>query len=138
MTTTIAQPRLSGGVNIAMKVPAGRYDETVRFYRDVLGFPVRETDTGTPSVARTHRVEFGPNVLWLDLVEGIERPELFLEIRSTDVERTTNDLLAEGIRTEDELEDLGEVDTPVHWIRDPAGTVLLLAERPLVDGPVGE
>ncbi|MGD8293677.1 MAG: VOC family protein [Desulfobacterales bacterium] len=32
------KPKFSPGKNIAMKVPTHEYDNTVAFYRDILGF----------------------------------------------------------------------------------------------------
>lgn len=63
--------RFKGGVNIAMKIPPEKYDETVAFYRDILLFDVEEVPITHPTVLATHRLEFGPNILWLDCVKGI-------------------------------------------------------------------
>ena len=55
MTATI-----KGGFNIAMKVPLHQFDETVRFYRDVVG--LEPYDEKAPEIG----FKLGPNRLWID------------------------------------------------------------------------
>lgn len=125
-----ATPRFTGGVNIAMKIPKEDYEETVDFYRDVLRLDVKEVaETGTPTVSRTHSVQFGPNTLWLDCVDRYSQKDIWLELRTDNLDAATSRLAAAGIPTCDEIEDLPDMDVAGHWIKDPAGTVHLLAER---------
>lgn len=57
----MTSPRFTGGVNIAMKIPAADYERTVAFYRDTLRMELEEVaDTGAPTVSRSHTVDFGP------------------------------------------------------------------------------
>ena len=49
-----------GGFNIAMKVPPHQFDETVRFYRDVVG--LEPYDEKAPEIG----FKLGPNRLWID------------------------------------------------------------------------
>lgn len=124
---TPRSPTFTGGLNIAMKIPRADYDPTVAFYRDVLGLAVtEEANTGAPTVARTHRVPFGPNTLWLDCVESHSRSDIWLELRTDDVDGATARLSDAGIEPCDEIEPLSDPAGPYHWIRDPAGTVHLL------------
>lgn len=67
-------PQFSGGRNIAMKVPPHVWEETVTFYRDILG--LRQIDTHLPEVV----FAFGANQLWIDKVDGLSQAELWLEI----------------------------------------------------------
>ncbi|MCP2332161.1 hypothetical protein G443_002431 [Actinoalloteichus cyanogriseus DSM 43889] len=54
-------PRFRGGPNIAMKLPAARFDDTVAFYRDVLGLHVtEEPSAATGMVSRSVRVDSTP------------------------------------------------------------------------------
>ena len=48
-----------GGVNIAVKIPKAKYENTVSFYRHILKLDVEEKPTDHPTVSRTHRVAFG-------------------------------------------------------------------------------
>jgi catechol 2,3-dioxygenase-like lactoylglutathione lyase family enzyme len=123
-------PEFNGGVNIAMKIPRAEYEPTVAFYREALGLEVtEEAETGAPSVSRTHTVRFGPNTLWLDCVDNYSRPDVWLELRTDDLEAATAQLAEAGIGTCDEVEVFADPGTRAHWIKNPAGIVHLLAER---------
>jgi catechol 2,3-dioxygenase-like lactoylglutathione lyase family enzyme len=65
-----------GGRNIAMKVPPHQYDDTVRFYREVIG--LKEVAELAPSIV----FEFGANRLWLDRVKTLSQAEVWLELRA--------------------------------------------------------
>ena len=106
------------GSNIAVKVPAGLFDATVRFYREAVALAVIEERPSSVGFA------FGSMVLWLDRVEHATHAEVWLELTTTDVETAALDLSASGARIADEIEPLDRADR--HWIIDPAGMVLLL------------
>jgi hypothetical protein len=112
-----------GGVNIAIKIPKSKYEPTVTFYRDILKLPVEEKPITNPTVSRTHEVKFGPNTVWLDCVDNYTHSEVWLDLKTNDVDAATDYLLSKGINTVDELE---EIPKDMHWIMDPAGTVLIL------------
>jgi catechol 2,3-dioxygenase-like lactoylglutathione lyase family enzyme len=124
--------RFEAGTNVAMKIPRADYDATVAFYRDTLGMDVEEVDdTGSPVVAASHRVTFGAVTLWLDRVDGVARSDVWLELRTDDLDRATHHLAAAEIHPCDEVEPLdGDAGRTSHWIRNPAGVVHLVAERP--------
>lgn len=115
-----------GGVNIAMKIPKAHFEETVAFYRDVLGFELRE-ETGE-QVGRSYSLSFGPNRLWLDMVENYAQSDVWLELRTTDLEAAAEVLRRKGTATRDELERFPE-GVRAHWISNPAGVVHLLIEE---------
>ncbi len=117
--------RFRGGINIAVKIPKRKYEQTVEFYRDVLKLKVSEKPIDNPTVSRTHEVKFGKNVLWLDCVDNYTHSETWLELKTTDVEKARNYLKANGIETCDELE---KIPDDMHWIMDPAGTVFILSK----------
>lgn len=121
------EEKFEGGINIAMKIPKSKYEETVRFYRDILKLEVNEKPIDNPTVSRTHEVKFGPNIVWLDCVDNYTHSETWLELRTNDVDRATRYLQSHGIETCDELEKIPET---AHWIQDPAGTVLILGKKP--------
>lgn len=124
MTTS----RFRGGLNVAMKLPKARFDETVAFYRDVLGMEVTD-QTGQPGVVgavpRSASIRFGPVTLWLDLVENLPRSDVWLELFTDDVAGAVRHLRAHGVVTQDELEPLPE-GMDGHWISNPAGVVHLV------------
>lgn len=117
------EPKFEGGINIAIKLPKSKYDETVKFYRDVLKLQVTEKPIDNPTVSRTHEVKFGPNTVWLDCVDNYTHSETWLELRTNNVAQATDYLKSKGVTTCDELEKIPET---MHWIMDPAGTVFIL------------
>ncbi|MFD2595077.1 VOC family protein [Sphingobacterium griseoflavum] len=112
-----------GGPNIAMKIPPGDYEKTVAFYRDILLFDVEEVPIDHPTVLATHKLRFGETILWLDCVEGVTQGQLWLELQTTDVDRATAYLQTNDVQTCDDIE---KISPGMHWIKDPAGTVLLV------------
>ncbi|WP_432071134.1 VOC family protein [Streptomyces sp. AA1529] len=125
----MSQPEFTAGLNIAMKIPKAQYEATVVFYRDTLGFDVREEDVSyAPTVSRTHSVRFGPNTLWLDRVDNYSLPDLWLQLHTDDLDAATAALAGTGIRPCDEVEPLHNLESRTHWIKNPAGVVHLLAE----------
>jgi len=112
-----------GGVNIAVKIPKSKYEKTVAFYRDVLKLRVEENPIGHPTISKSYKVEFGPNILWLDCVDNYTHSETWLELRTDDVENAAEYLKSHGIEPCDEIEQIPE---GMHWIMDPAGTVFIL------------
>jgi hypothetical protein len=118
--------KFEGGVNIAIKIPKSKYEDTVAFYRDILKLDVQEKPINNPTVSRTHQVKFGHNTVWLDCVDNYTHSETWLEINTSDIAHATEYLRSKGIGTCDELEQLSE---NMHWIMDPAGTVMIV-KRP--------
>ena len=114
-------PRFHAGPNIAMKVPPHAYDETVRFYRDVLGLP--EIAEHRPSVV----FEFGHSRLWIDRVPALSQAETWLEIRTTDLAAAEQHLAAAGVVRVDEIEPLPE-GFPAFWVSSPASIIHLVRE----------
>ncbi len=114
------------GINIAIKIPKNKYDETVRFYRDVLKFEVKEVPINNPTVSKTHSVKFGANVIWLDCVDNYTHSETWLQLTVPNVDDATEYLKSNGVDTCDEIEELPK---GMHWITDPAGTVFNVQKR---------
>lgn len=117
--------KFEAGINIAIKIPKSKYDQTVTFYRDILKLDVQEKPIENPTVSRTHEVKFGNNIIWLDCVDNYTHSETWLQLTVPDVEEATNYLKSNGVETCDELEELPE---NMHWIMDPAGTVFNLQQ----------
>ena len=115
-----------GGLNMAMKISPTDYEQTVTFYRDILLFDLEEIPITHPTVLRTHRLHFGPNILWLDCVADVAQPQIWLELHTEDVERATAYLKTNDVATCDEIE---EISPSMHWIKDPSGNVLLVKKQ---------
>jgi len=118
--------KFRGGVNIAIKIPKSKYEETVFFYRDVLKLEVKEKSIDNPTVSQTHEVKFGNNIVWLDCVDNYTHSEVWLELKTPDVKNATEYLKSEGVSTCDELE---QIPKDMHWIMDPAGTVFIINKQ---------
>lgn len=112
----------SGGRNIAMKVPPHQHDETVRFYRDVLG--LKQIDSLKPDIV----FEFGANRLWIDRVPGVSQAELWLEIETDDVNAAPAHLKRNGVVRCDEIEPLPEGSSGF-WISSPASIIHLVSKE---------
>lgn len=123
-------PQFRGGQNIAMKLPKAQFEQTVAFYRDVLGMDVADqsgTDVAA-GVQQSASVQFGPVTLWLDQVDNYASAELWLELFTDDVEQATSHLADHGVSPQDELEPLPP-GMAAHWITNPVG-VPHLVRRP--------
>lgn len=118
--------QFEGGINIAVKIPKSKYEQTVAFYRDILKMETEEMPIDNPTVSRTHKVKFGNNILWLDCVNNYTHAQTWLELNVPDVEKATAYLKSNGIESCDELEELPE---NMHWIMDPAGTIFIVKNR---------
>ena len=118
--------KFEGGINIAIKLPKSKYDQTVSFYRDILKLEVEEKPITNPTVSRTHQVKFGNNIIWLDCVDNYTHSETWLELNVGNVEQATSYLKENGVETCDEIEELPE---NMHWITDPAGTVFIVKTK---------
>lgn len=119
--------KFEGGINIAIKIPKSKYQQTVDFYRNTLQLPVEELSTHDhPTVSRTHKVIFGNNILWLDCVDNYTHAETWLELKVNDVQKSTKYLQENGIEPCDEIEKIPESS---HWIMDPAGTVFIINQQ---------
>jgi hypothetical protein len=119
------KPQFEVGINIAIKIPKSKYDETVAFYRDILKFDVQGNKIKNRTISRTCQVKFGNNVLWLDCVDNYAHSEIWMQLTSPDVEEATRYLKSNGVETCDELEQLPE---NMHWIMGPAGKVFNLQQ----------
>lgn len=116
--------KLSGGKNIALKIPDHLYSSTLRFYRDVLRLEQKLRPDGQVCF---HFGDTEPrNTLWLDRTEGTAYPAVWLEIKTADLDATKAYLISQGIVVPDKLEKLPD-GFPGFWIVDPAGLVLLVS-----------
>ena len=110
---------IRGGDNIALKIPSYCYEQTVAFYRDTLGLPFARHELGSPGF------EFGRNTLWLDHVPRYARSDVWIQVRTADVDEVAARLAAQGVPIREEVEPYDDV--PGHWISDPSGVVIRLS-----------
>ena len=71
--TTERKTEITGGINIAMKVPSHQYAATLAFYRDVVGLP--PFDEKVPAKGFL----LGPNRLWIDEAPAFSQAEVWGE-----------------------------------------------------------
>ena len=116
------EPAFTPGNNIAMKIPSHEYDQTLRFYREVLRF--RETTGNEPG--DTPRFEFGDKVLWLDRMPGLSQAEIWLEVVASDIDKAAEYLRAQGCTRRDEIEPL-PAGMQAFWIANPANLIHLVS-----------
>ena len=106
---------IQAGTNIALKVPQYKWEDTVAFYRDRVGLPVRKEYDHSTSFA------FGNMTLWIDCDPAQSQVDVWLELITDDPDRALDQLRSPE---RDALEPLGDVNG--HWTSDPAGVVLLV------------
>jgi hypothetical protein len=113
--------RITGGVDIAVKVPPHQYSATVAFYGEVLGLkPVTDK---APAVA----FEFGPNRLWIDESPGLSQAEVWLELFTEEFAAAATHLELAGVVRCDAIEPL-PADFRGGWIMNPANIVHMVRE----------
>lgn len=116
-------PHFYPGTNIAMKVPAHEYDQTVAFYRDTLGFELIPLDSDED--ANSIRFRFGDKVLWIDRVTTHSQTELWLEVITEDLDSAAKYLQLNEVVRCDDIEPLPE-GFKGFWISSPANIIHLV------------
>ncbi len=112
----------AAGPNVAMKLPLRVFDDTLTFYRDALGLPVTENDTGA-------LVQFGAMRLHLDRLPRQSQTDIWLQILTDDTAAAKADLQAKGVTVCNEVEALPD-DFDGFWVAAPSGTIHLIAGDP--------
>src|SRR5690606_15840468 len=107
--------KITPGRNIAIKVPLHNWADTVAFYRDRVGLPVKK------ELASSVAFDFGEMTLWIDRVERQSQVDVWLELFTEDPDGALRQLKSP---MRDELEPVDDVNG--HWTSDPAGVVLLV------------
>ena len=111
------------GKNIALKIPPSDFASTVAFYRDIL----RLKQLG---VANDGAVgfDFGGKDLWLDEVPSLSHAEVWLELRTDDLESAAEHFSSQSIVRCDDIEVLPD-EFRGFWIKNPASLVHLVSEE---------
>jgi catechol 2,3-dioxygenase-like lactoylglutathione lyase family enzyme len=119
------RPVFDGGINVAVKIPLDRYDKTVQFYSDILGFEL--TSYFHENTGISHYCRFGTLTLWLDRVEHFSQTDIWLELNTDNIDQARTYLEEYGVNFRPELEELPE-NMRASLMSDPAGVIMLLKE----------
>ena len=117
------KPEFSAGKNIAIKVPTHEFNQTVAFYRDILGLPMM--DATSPDQFDSVTFEFGDKNLWIDKTSGISQAEVWLEIDTPDIQQAEAYLAQQGCSRRDDIEPLPD-DFKGFWISSPSNIIHLI------------
>lgn len=121
-TQTIPEnPTFAAGENIAIKVPAYLHAQTVSFYRDTLALPIVKMEEN--SVA----FKFGGITLWVDKVATQTHADIWLEVKTPDLEAAAAHFRRTRTPRRDEIEPLPE-GMEAMWITDPSGVIHLVSK----------
>ena len=120
------KPIFIPGKNIAIKVPPHEYEQTVAFYKDVLGLVLKEASS--PDNFESTTFEFGDKNLWIDKISGISQAEIWLEIETDNINEAEAYLEAMGCARRDEIEPLPR-DFKGFWISSPSNIIHLVNHK---------
>ncbi|MGV4274540.1 hypothetical protein [Citrobacter farmeri] len=115
------KPDIKGGIDIAMKVPSHQYQQTIDFYRNIIGLP--EIVDKPPALG----FELGPNRLWIDEAPGLSQAELWLELFTPHFSAAERYVEQCGVVRCDAVEQLPDGFNG-GWIMNPCNIVHMLRE----------
>jgi catechol 2,3-dioxygenase-like lactoylglutathione lyase family enzyme len=110
-----------GGIDIAIKVPPHQFQQTLDFYRNVLGLP--EITDKPPATG----FELGPNRLWIDEAPALSQAEVWLELFTPDFKQAEKHIADSGVVRCDAVEPLPE-GFRGGWVMSPCNIVHMLRE----------
>jgi catechol 2,3-dioxygenase-like lactoylglutathione lyase family enzyme len=119
------QPVFEAGKNIAIKVPPHQYEETISFYREILG--LKQVDVSIAGLYESVGFEFGDKTLWVDKIDAVSQAEIWLEIRTDNADEAARYLDKHGVARRDEIEPLPD-SLAGFWVTSPAGIIHLVNE----------
>ena len=120
------RPIFEAGENIAIKVPAHEYDQTVSFYQDILG--LERKNAKSTDEYHTAVFKFGDKNLWVDRISSMSQAEIWLEIRTDNAEHAATYLDQCKVSRCDDIERLPEGFKGI-WISGPSNIVHLITEK---------
>ena len=120
------KPNFTPGANIAIKVPHHQFEQTVSFYRDVLG--LEQVSRTAPDTDDSVTLKFGDKYLWIDRIASLSQAEIWLEIRTDDIERAAAYFQELDVVRRDEIEPL-PAGFNGFWISSPANIIHLVSEK---------
>jgi catechol 2,3-dioxygenase-like lactoylglutathione lyase family enzyme len=117
--------KISGGMNIAIKIPRSHFEKTLAFYRDTLGLALKKEEG---YATESYSAVFGNNTLWLDCVDGMGKADIWLEALTTNLNESLQKISVSDGFVRNEIEQLPS-DMKARWICDPCGNTILLREK---------
>ena len=120
------KPNFKPGNNIAIKVPPHQYEQTVSFYRDILGLD--QISSSTVDSDDSVMLQFGDKNLWIDRVPTLSQAEIWLEIQTDNIEQAAATFEKANIARRDEIEPLPQGFSGF-WISSPADIIHLVSEK---------
>jgi len=120
------KPTFKPGKNIAIKVPPHEYEQTVAFYKEVLGLVPKEMSS--PDNFESKAFEFDDKNLWIDKISGISQAEIWLEIETDNIDEAEAYLKAMGCTRRDEIEPLPS-GFRGFWISGPSNIIHLVNQK---------
>lgn len=112
---------IKGGIDIAIKVPPHQYQQTLNFYRNVIG--LEEITDKPPATGFV----LGPNRLWIDEAPGMSQAEIWLELFTSDFQLAEKHVAENGVTRCDTVEPLPD-GFKGGWIMSPCNIVHMLRE----------
>ena len=120
------KPNFKPGKNIAIKVPFHHFEQTVSFYRDLLG--LEQIHRTSPDADDSVTFRFGDKNLWIDRSATLSQAEIWLEVQTADIKRAAAYFEKASITRRDEIEPLPD-NFDGFWISSPADIIHLVAEE---------
>ncbi len=117
------KPTFKPGDNIAIKVPEHEYENTVAFYRDILGFEQITLNNNDDIEGVTF--QFGDKNLWIDKIAGLSQAEIWLEVVTDDIDMASQYLHEQHCVRRDEIEPLPE-GFKGFWVSSPSNIIHLI------------
>ncbi len=119
------KPRIKAGKNIAIKVPPHEYENTVSFYRDIIGLV--EQEVSLSESYESISFIFGDKNLWIDKISGISQAEVWFELVTDNCAEAASYLEAQGVVRRDSIEALPD-NVKGFWICSPSNIIHLITE----------
>ena len=118
-------PIFTPGNNIAIKTPGHEFQQSIAFYRDILGLvPIT---IGHQDPHESQAFSFGDKTLWIDRVDHLSQAEIWLEILADDLEGAARHFEQQGIARRDAIEPLPD-SVPGFWIAGPSNIIHLVTK----------
>ena len=116
-------PIFTPGNNIAIKTPSHEYQQSIAFYRDVLGLVPITIANQDPHESQAF--SFGDKILWIDKIDHLSQAEIWLEVLADDLEAAARHFELLGIARRDAIEPLPD-SVPGFWIAGPSNIIHLV------------
>jgi predicted enzyme related to lactoylglutathione lyase len=117
------KPNFEPGENIAIKVSPHQFEKTVAFYRDVLG--LEQIHMKSPDQYQSVTFEFGGKQLWIDKISSMSQAEIWLEIKTDNLEQASHYFNEHEVVRSDEIDPLPS-EFRGFWISSPANIIHLI------------